>query len=142
METKNPAGGGYPVCLYLDAKTRTYVEEFSTSNFVAISEDGKEFVTPESATILGSITNIVLQQVAEDAGYEVVRRPVKYDEVKHFREVGAAGTAVVLTPIGSITKGGARIAFEGCDELLKLRQAIVDVQTGVSEDTQGWLVDL
>jgi len=141
-ETPNPAGGGYPVCLYLDAKTRTYVEEFSTSNFVAISEDGKQFITPKSATILGSVTNMVLQEVAADAGLEVVRRPVLFDEVASFREVGAAGTAVVLTPIGSITKGGVRTDFEGCEELLNLRQAIVDVQTGVTEDTKGWLVDL
>lgn len=105
-------------------------------------KDGKQFITPKSSTILGSVTNRVLQEVAADAGYEVVARPVKYDEVASFQEVGACGTAVVLTPIGSITKGGVRTEFDDCEVLLKLRQSIVDIQTGVAEDTKGWLVDL
>ena len=30
---------GYPISLYLDARERRYVEEFNTSNFVAITKD-------------------------------------------------------------------------------------------------------
>ena len=31
---------GYPIALYLDAKSGSFVEEFSTSNFLAISKKG------------------------------------------------------------------------------------------------------
>jgi branched-chain amino acid aminotransferase len=88
------------------------------------------------------VTNKVLQVVAADSGFEVQRRPVPFSEVSSFKEVGACGTAVVLTPIGSITKSGDRIEFGGCETLLGLRQKIVDIQCGAAEDKYGWLVDL
>ena len=42
---------GYPIMLYPDARTRTFVEEFSTSNFFAITADGKKYVTPKSRPV-------------------------------------------------------------------------------------------
>jgi branched-chain amino acid aminotransferase len=32
---------GFPIGLYLDAKTNSYIEEFSTSNFLAVTKDNK-----------------------------------------------------------------------------------------------------
>ena len=58
---------GWPVELYLDAKTHKYVEEFSTSNFIGITRDGT-YVTPDSNSILPSITNMSLKQCAADLG--------------------------------------------------------------------------
>lgn len=49
---------GFPIGLYLDAKTNSFVEEFSTSNFVGVDAKGA-FVTPNSPTVLPSITNKV-----------------------------------------------------------------------------------
>ena len=99
---------GYPIALYLDAAQRKYVEEFSTSNFVGITGDGA-FVTPDSPAVLPSITNKSLMQLAEEAGLRVERRPIEYAEVEAgaFEEVAAVGTAVVITPVGSIASGDA-----------------------------------
>merc|ERR1719161_1390262 len=72
---------GYPVCLYLDSATHTLVEEFSTSNFVGISKDGKTFVTPDSAAVLPSVTNACLQQLAEDMGLKVEKRAIPVTEL-------------------------------------------------------------
>merc|ERR1719188_2923180 len=47
---------GFGTTLYLDAKERRYVEEFSVCNFVGITKDGK-YVTPSSDAILASTTN-------------------------------------------------------------------------------------
>merc|ERR1712039_1118957 len=95
---------GFAAGLYLDPREHKYVEEFNSSNFVAII--GKKYVTPESGSILPSITNKCLIQFAKDMGLEVERRPIAFDdEVGTFDEVGAVGTAVVVTPVGSITRG-------------------------------------
>lgn len=79
-------------------------KEFSTSNFFAVTADGR-FVTPDSPTVLGSITNKSLMQLAEDQGMKVERRPVPMSEVGTFAEVAACGTAVVITPIKQILNG-------------------------------------
>lgn len=41
---------GFPIALYLDAKTNSYVEEFSTSNFLAIDGQGEIMVEVEVCT--------------------------------------------------------------------------------------------
>ena len=99
---------GYPIGLYLDAGSRTYVEEFSTSNFVGICADTGTYITPESDAILPSITNDSLMKLAERSGMTTERRPVAFDEIASgkFSEVAACGTAVVLTPVGSISRNG------------------------------------
>ena len=130
---------GFPIALYLDAKTNSFVEEFSTSNFVAIAADGA-FVTPESPAILNSVTRRVLMQLAEDAGLTVEQRQIPYGEVASMREVGACGTAVVLTPIASVTRDGHRAEFGELELLRQLREACVDIQYGDAEDVHGWCV--
>jgi branched-chain amino acid aminotransferase len=128
---------GYPVCLYLDAKTNSYVEEFSTSNFIGIKNDGT-LVTPTSDSILPSCTKAVLLQQAKDMGMTVEQRPVPWDEVQTFTEVAACGTAVVVTPIKSITRGGKVLTFEGHATLEKLYNAVTSVQTGEADDPHGY----
>ncbi len=80
-------------------------QEFSTSNFFAVTADNK-FVTPDSPAVLPSITNKSLMQLAEDEGMVVEHRPVPFEEVASFKEVAACGTAVVITSIKQIVKGG------------------------------------
>ncbi|CAM9770525.1 unnamed protein product [Ectocarpus sp. 13 AM-2016] len=135
---------GYPIGLYLDAKTNTLVEEFSTSNFFAVTEDNK-FVTPDSPAVLPSITNKSLMQLAEDEGMVVEHRPVPFDEVSSFKEVAACGTAVVMTTIKQIVKGGEIISINGgSDETGPVCQALYDrvrgVQAGELEDKFGWMM--
>ena len=93
---------GYPATLFLDSKTHTHIEEFNSSNFGAINQQGS-YVTPKSDSILPSITNNSFEALAKDAGIKVERRPVPVEELSDFVEVGAIGTAVVCTPISKVS---------------------------------------
>lgn len=142
---------GYPIGLYLDSKTRTMVEEFSTSNFVGINNKEKKYVTPKSPSVLPSITNKSLMQIAKDEGFTVEEREIHVDELATFDEVLAVGTAVVVTPVGSITKindDGTETVFEFGDKeklgettklLYKKMRAL---QNGEAEDSYGWNVKI
>lgn len=134
---------GFPVELYLDAKTHTYVEEFATSNFLAITRDGR-YVTPDSRSVLPSVTNKTLQRIAADLGMKVEVRPVPFSEVPGFAEVAACGTAVVVTPVCEIVRGGQSIrigAPDGCGPVLqKLYDAVRAIQYGEAPDPHGWCV--
>lgn len=136
---------GYPVELYLDPKEHKWIEEFSTSNFVAITKVGT-YVTTKSSSILPSITNLTLQEIAADFGIPVEVRPVAFDEVTNFAEVGACGTAVVITPVyqiereGQVYKTGPEI---GCGPVLeKLYKTVQGIQYGELPDTHGWNVNV
>jgi branched-chain amino acid aminotransferase len=136
---------GYPVELYLDAKTHTCVEEFATSNFIGITKDGA-YVTPDSRSVLPSVTNNTLKQIAADLGMRVEVRPVPFEEVGTFAEVAACGTAVVVTPVCEITRGGSVIKIsdpDGCGPVLqKLYDTVQGIQYGLLPDTHGWCVDV
>ncbi|MBR1870471.1 MAG: branched-chain amino acid aminotransferase [Kiritimatiellae bacterium] len=132
---------GWPVELYLDAKEHKYIEEFSTSNFLGITKDGV-YVTPDSHSVLPSITNMSLRQVAEDLGIKVEVRKIPYEEVRELAEVAALGTAVVITPVWEITRGSEVIKISDpekvSDTLLKLYHTVQGIQYGEIPDTHGW----
>jgi len=138
---------GFTVVLYLDAKEHKYVEEFSTSNFVAITGDGKSFVTPDSRSILGSITRFSLETLAEDQGLKVERRKIDFNEVASFREVAACGTAVVIVPIESITdervQGRSKTITIGDGRsfpvMMSLYNRVTAIQRGDEPDKFNWL---
>ena len=76
-------------------------------------------------------------QAAADMGLEVVERPVPWDEVGSFEEVAACGTAVVLTPIQSITRGTETVRFGSFDTISKLYDAVTSIQVGAAPDWDG-----
>jgi len=140
---------GFPIGLYLDAKTQTMVEEFSTSNFVGINVEENKFVTPKSGSVLPSITNKSLMTIAKDEGLTVEAREIPLEELETFDEVLAVGTAVVVTPVGSITMLGKdetntkRYKFgENSEEVGAVTQRLYDkvraIQNGEVEDKYGW----
>ena len=136
---------GYPVELYLDAKTHSFIEEFATSNFIGIKPDGT-YVTPDSPSILSSMTNDTLRQLAHDFGMKVETRPVPFEELPTFSEVAACGTAVVVTPVYEITRGATVITLGSPDRcgpvVQKLFDAVQDIQYGRKPDVHGWCVAL
>ena len=136
---------GYPVELYLDAKTHTFIEEFATSNFIGITKDCT-YVTPDSSSVLPSVTNNTLKQIAADLGMKVEVRPIPFEEVETFAEVAACGTAVVVTPICEITRGDKVITIcdpEGCGPVLqKLYDTVQGIQYGQLPDPHGWCVEV
>ena len=138
---------GYKAVLYLDPRTRSHVDEFNSSNFFGIK--GNTYVTPESPSILPSITNKSLETVARHLGMEVERRPVPVSELAEFEEVGECGTAVVITPVHKLvdkpfleseeetvyTYGDGKCGPKS----LKLYNYIVSIQKGEIEDPFGWI---
>lgn len=132
---------GFNVELYLDSKENRYVEEFGTSNFIGITAE-QTYVTPTSQSILPSITNDSLQQIAREEGLDVEQRPVPFEEAVAFSEVGACGTAVVLTPISEIVRGENAYRVgpdEGCGPTLQhLYNQVTGIQHGELEDPYGW----
>jgi branched-chain amino acid aminotransferase, group II len=91
---------GYSAVLYLDPKEKKYIDEGGPANFFAIKDN--TYITPLSSSILPSITNASLMQLAEDAGMKVERRAVAEDELSSFEEAGICGTAAVISPIARI----------------------------------------
>ncbi|NLB69323.1 MAG: branched-chain amino acid aminotransferase [Lentisphaerae bacterium] len=132
---------GFPVELYLDPVKHSYIEEFATSNFLGIKADGT-YVTPDSPSVLPSVTNKTLMQLAKDHGHKVEVRPVHVDELETFTEVAACGTAVVVTPVYEITHGKKVITISDPEVAgpvtEKLFNAVQDIQYGRAPDTHGW----
>lgn len=88
---------GYSAVLYLDAKEKKYLDECGPANFFGIKNN--TYITPESTSILPSITNMSLMKIAEDMGMKVERRKIPEDELSTFEEAGQVGTAAVISPI-------------------------------------------
>lgn len=136
---------GFPICLYLDSATHTSIDEFGTSNFLGITADNT-YVTPDSTSVLPSITNGSLQRIAADLGMKVERRHINIEELSSLREVGACGTAAVITPIYSITHGSKVYTYGSESEagpvLTRLFERIQGIQYGEVEDRHGWMVQI
>lgn len=135
---------GYAENMYLDASTRTKVEETGGANFIFVTKDGK-VVTPQSDSILPSITRRSLVSIARDyLGLEVEERAVTLEEVKDFAECGLCGTAAVISPVGKIYNHGEEICFpSGMDEMGPVTKKLYDTLTGVQmgriEAPEGWI---
>ena len=138
---------GYAENMYLDAATRTKVEETGGANFIFVTKDGK-VVTPKSNSILPSITRRSILYVAEHyLGLETEEREVYLDEVKDFAECGLCGTAAVISPVGKIVDHGKEICFpSGMDEMgpvtKKLRDTLTGIQMGHIDGPDGWVHEI
>lgn len=138
---------GYAENMYLDAATRTKVEETGGANFIFVTKDGK-LVTPKSDSILPSITRRSLMIVAKEyLGMEVEHREVFFNEVKDFAECGLCGTAAVISPVGKIDDHGNEICFpSGMDEMGPMTKKLYDTLTGIQmgriEAPKGWIKEI
>ena len=135
---------GYDENMYLDAATRTKVEETGGANFLFVTKDNT-VVTPKSNSILPSITRRSLLYVAEHyLGLKVEEREVYLDEVKDFAECGLCGTAAVISPVGKIVDHGKEIVFPSGMEKMgpttqKLYETLTGIQMGHIEAPEGWI---
>lgn len=138
---------GYDENMYLDAATRTKVEETGGANFLFVTKDGK-VVTPKSESILPSITRRSLMHVAKEyLGLEVEEREVLLEEVKDFAECGLCGTAAVISPVGKIVDHGKEICLpSGMKDMgrvtKKLYETLTGIQMGRIEAPEGWIVEI
>ena len=123
---------GFAENVYLDAATRTKIEETGGANILFITKDNK-VVTPKSNSILPSITRRSLLIVAKEyLGLEVEEREVYLDEVKDFAECGLCGTAAVISPVGKINDHGKEICFpSGMEEMGPITKKLYETLTGI-----------
>jgi branched-chain amino acid aminotransferase len=137
---------GYAAVLYLDPKEKKYIDECGPANFFGIK--GNKYITPASSSILPSITNKSLIQLAESTGLTVERRPVLLEEITSFDEAAECGTAAVITPISQIDDLDENkqyvISKDGnvgpvCEKLYNKLRAI---QYGDEPDEFGWVTVL
>ena len=137
---------GYSAVLYLDSREKKYIDECGPANFFGIKNG--TYITPESKSILPSITNKSLLQLAEEIGLKTERRPIPLEELETFEEVGACGTAAVISPVAQIddldtgksyvfSKDGKPGSYSSM--LYKKLQAI---QYGEEEDKFGWITEV
>ena len=137
---------GYSCEFYLDAKEKKYIDECGAANFFGI-KDGK-YITPKSTSILPSITNRSLQQLALDLGLEVECRQIPEEELETFEEAGACGTAAVISPIRRIddleSKKSYVISKDGKPGPIstKLYTKLRNIQYGIEPDVHNWVTVL
>ena len=138
---------GYDENMYLDPQTRSKVEETGGANFLFVTKDN-EIVTPQSDSILPSITRRSLVQVARDyLGLKVTERPIDVSELSDFAECGLCGTAAVISPVGKVVDHGKEICFaSGMDEMGPITKKLYDTLTGIQmgrlEAPEGWIHEI
>ena len=133
---------GFTEVLYLDAREKRYIDESGPANFFAITTDDR-YVTPHSPSILPSVTNMSLFQLAEDMGLRPERRPILVDEIFDFKEAGCCGTAAVITPVGSITYRDKKAIYakdgNAGPRCAELYRRLTQIQLGEVPDPHGWI---
>lgn len=134
---------GFASCIFLDAREKKYIDEAGPANFFGIK--GNIYVTPDSTSILPSITNKSLCLLAEELGMKVERRHVPVEELSEFDEVGACGTAAVISPICQIHDRDTGKIYQYCKDghagpiSTKLYNRLKGIQEGLEPDTHGWV---
>ncbi|MCG8697144.1 MAG: branched-chain amino acid aminotransferase [Bacteroidales bacterium] len=143
LSLKEAHEAGFATTLYLDAKEKKYIDEAGPANFFAIK--GNSYITPDSQSILKSITNMSLQDLAKSMGMNIEKRKVPVDEIETFEEVGACGTAAVITPVRKIIDPDLNKIYEFCADdqpgevCHKLYQQLTGIQCGDEPDNFNWI---
>ncbi|NBM19382.1 branched-chain amino acid aminotransferase [Streptomyces sp. GC420] len=144
------AGHGCHQVVWLDAVEHRWVEEMGGMNLYFVY--GDRIVTPElTGSLLPGITRDSLLTLARDLGYSAEERRISTEDWERdtadgtLTEVFACGTAAVITPVGAVksrradwTQGDGQPG----EVTMKLRKALLDVQTGLAPDTYGWMHEL
>lgn len=132
---------GYDTVVYLDPREKKYIDECGAANFFGIK--GNQYITSESSSILPSITNMSLMDIATDMGMEAIRTKVAVTSLSEFEEACACGTAAVVSRIASIDdpEKGIKYTFKPLENsrAKQLRERLVGIQRGEIDDKFGWV---
>lgn len=132
---------GYDTVIYVDPREKKYIDECGAANFFGIK--GNQYITAESSSILPSITNMSLFELAKDMGMEAIRTKMAITSLPEYDEIGACGTAAVVSRIASVDdpEMGVKYTFEPKKDsiALELRRRLVAIQRGEMEDKFGWV---
>ncbi len=138
--------------VWLDAVERRWIEEMGGMNlyFVYGSGDAARLLTPRlTGSLLPGVTRDSLLTVAADLGIRAEEGQISVEEWRagcasgEITEVFACGTAAVITPVGQVKtrdSGSWEVSGGATGELtMRLRHALLDIQTGAVPDRHGWL---
>lgn len=134
---------GYSAVLYLDPKEKRYIDEGGPANFFAIKNN--TYITPVSSSILPSITNKSLIQLAQDLGIKVERRKIEEEELATFEEAGICGTAAVISPVERIDDIEIKKTYVFAKDgkagpvSTMLYQKLQAIQYGDEPDVHNWI---
>ena len=133
---------GFDDALFLDPLTHTKIEEVGAANFFGITKD-HVYITPESPSVLKSITNKSLRVIAKDMlGLTVSNPDIYIDQLEDLVEAGACGTAAVITPIRSLSYQDKVHVFPTQDDAgpitKKLYEVLTGIQKGDLDDPDNW----
>ena len=142
LPSGNAKKEGYAEVIYLDAAEEQYIEEVGAANFFAIY--GNKLITPKlTGSILPGITrDSVLFLAKNKLGMEVEERKISVDEALKADEVFCAGTAAIISPIGSIRYKNEEHQFSNSN-VGEITHNLYDILTGIqfgdNDDEYGWI---
>ena len=134
---------GYNAVIYLDARSKRFIDECGPANFFGIN--GNSYITPDSESILPSITNMSIQQVARDLGLKIEVRPMPVEELAFLDEAAMCGTAAVIAPISRVDDLDENKTYQILPDrtpgpvCTKLYDTLRGIQYGDIEDTHNWV---
>ena len=146
-EYKGIENGCEQVC-FVDAATKTYLEELGGMNMMIVHKDGHIETPSLTGNILPGVTRRSLIQLAQDKGHDVVETMIKLDDLLEdiksgeVTEVFACGTAAIIAPIGRFKSEKFDVTVAGGEpgELtMDLRNTLLGIQLGEIEDPHNWM---
>ena len=151
LAQQQAADKGCDQVVWLDACSRSIVEEMGGMNLFFVYRDGDEttLVTPElTGTLLAGVTRDSLLSLGKSLGYATDERRITVEEWRsgvssgRITEVFACGTAAVITPVGAVKsqQGELPISDGQMGPVAgRLREALLDIQYGRAPDPHGWM---
>jgi len=128
---------GYAEALYLDPVEHRYIEEIGAANFLALK--GDTLITPDSRTILPSVTRDSLMTIAEQLlGWRTESRRIALEELDGVDAAACCGTAAVITWIRRIVATEKTWEFTYDPRWKQLYDALTGIQTATADDPFGW----
>jgi len=138
--------------VWLDAIERRWIEEMGGMNLYFVYGKQNKIVTPElTGSLLAGITRDSILSLAKDLNLSSSEERLSVEDWKkgcesgEITEVFACGTAAVITPIGTVkSKDGQFKVGNGETGPItsKLRDALLDIQTGVAKDEHQWTINV
>jgi branched-chain amino acid aminotransferase len=129
--------GGFVEALYLDPREHKYIEEIGAANFLGFRDD--VLVTPDSSSVLRSITRISLLQIAaETFGWTTEERKIPLEELGELEAAACCGTAAVISWISRIADSDREWTFDFDERWQQLYDTLTGIQTGAIDDPFGW----
>lgn len=128
---------GFAEALYLDPGEHRYIEEIGAANFLALKGDA--LLSPDSPSILPSITRISLLEIARELfGWPVEERKIALEELDEIDAAACCGTAAVLTWIQRIVNSEREWTFPFDERWQRLYDTLRGIQTATEDDPFGW----